>query len=445
MHSLFFLPAVLVAMSILGAYGTLEVDRRFESSTLPAFLDTSVDNARTMLGVLAGGTITAASIVFSLTLLTVQLASSQYGPRSLHNFLGDRFTQVVIGVVMSTFSFCAVALRGVEGPTADTAPFVPRLTVATAWVLGVVALFAVLASINHTARGLRVATIANRVTDETLDVIRQRYGDVEEAPADPVSADDDRTDADLPAALPAPPDALVVGSPSRGWVQQMSIRLMVSAVPQGSTLRLVVHTGEYVQEGQPVLLVTPTPDRPDDVRRQLHRAVVVGPHRTMQQDVAFGIIQLIDIALRALSPGVNDPQTAQEVFPRLTAIITELLIRDLTPRRVEDDGRVVIRTTELEHADFVDLAISSVRRAARTDPLVLAALVVALGTARDETQRRRPGADVGPLADQVSAILADLDGLAQPHDVAHVREAARRAGFGGDTSAGPRTQAPTAA
>ncbi len=422
-HSLFFVPAVFVAGSIGLALVVLAVDRRLRDQELPDFFETSVSSARTMLGVLAGGTITAASIVFSLTLVTVQLASSQYSPRTLHNFLGDRFQQVVIGIVLGTFSFCLVTLRGIDA-SAET-PFVPRITVASAWMLGVIALFAVVASINHTARGLRVATIANDITDETIEVIRRRFGEDGErpllqSPVEATSAEPEPT---------GPHDAVLFGAPRRGWIQQFSLRLIVAAVPEGSTVRVVANTGDYVQEGQPVLSVSPVPSEPERVLEQLTKAIVVGPHRTLQQDVAFGIIQLTDIALRALSPGVNDPQTAQEVLPRLTSVLTEILVRDLTPERVETNGCVIIRATDLDHRDFVQLAVEPVRRAARHDPAVLGALIVALAAARDETLRRRPGADVAALAEQVDLLLRELDEATTEHDVRMVRDAARRAGF----------------
>lgn len=418
-HSLFALPAVFVVGAVVVSQATIWLDTIVAP---PEPLDSTVDNARALLAAIAGGTITAASVVFSLTLVAVQLASSQYSPRTLDTFLGDRFQQVVFGIVLGTFTYALLVLRVVEAPV-DGEVFVPAYSVLLAVVLAVASLFAVIASINHTAQGLRVASIANRIADATIGVIERQFGDegvlsLQSADPAPVAVDE-----------PEQTDVLVFGAPERGWVQQISADAFLDAVPDGTTVRVLATAGDYLLEGQPVARISPTPAAEDDVVEELRDALVIGPHRTLQQDVAFGIVQLVDMAVKALSPGVNDPHTAQEVLSRIGAVMTELAVRDLTPSRLTRASSTVIRLAELGHADFFDLAIEPVRRSARTDPQVAATVLVTLATIRDEALRRRPDAHVDGAIAEAGRLIAELDCMATAGDRAFVLRIAGEVGL----------------
>ncbi len=424
--SLFFVPAVVVIGFLGVAQLTIVVDRRIGASDLPEFVDTTVASSRAILAALAGGTITAASVVFSLAVVAVQLASSQYSPRTLGSFLGDRFQQMVIGVVLGTFSYCLWVLRVVRGPLEEGGTaFVPRISTALAVLLGVAALVAVIGYISHTAQGLRVENVAARITDATIGVIAARFrADPESLPL--------QTPADHPADGGIPSDAVIVASPGRGWVQQLSARALVDAVPEGTTIYLEATVGDYLLEQAPIAYLSPPPEDGEGVAARASRAVALGNTRTLQQDVAYGIVQLTDIALRALSPGVNDPQTAKEILARLGAVLVELAVRDLTPDRLERDGRTLIRRRELRHREYFALAFEPIRRAARREPQVLVAVLRTLATVRDEARRRRPDAHVGPTAEHADLLLAELQELATDADRSLVLAAARDTGFRDD-------------
>ena len=429
-HSLFALPALFVLAAAVSAELLIWIDRWTDA---PDVLESTVDNARALLATIAGGTITVAAVVFSLTLVAVQLSSSQYSPRTLDTFLGDRFQQVVFGLVLGTFTYSLLVLRVVEAPR-DGEPFVPGLSVAFATVLGIASLFAVIASINHTAKSLRVASLTSRITAQTIEIIRRRFGE-EVAPAQLQSA------GTIPREIddPLPDHAVVFGSPARGWVQQISGRALLDAVPAGSTVHVVAMVGDYLQRGQPVAYVAPPPSDLDDLLDELEGAMVVGPHRTLQEDVAFGIRLLVDIAVRALSPGVNDPHTAEEVLPRIGAILTELAVRDISSPRVTDGASALVRRRELSHRDYIALGIEPVRRHARSDPQVTAAVLVTLGNVRDEARRRHPAAHVDGVLEQAEILLSELHLMATDADRAIVHRAAEATGFGWDT--GPKEPA----
>ena len=154
----------------------MALDRRFAAGDLPSFHSTTVDNARSILSTVAGGTISAAAVVFSLTLIAVQLASSQFSPRVVRGFVGDRFQQIVMGIVVGTFTYCLVVLRVVQKPleSSGSGPFLPQVSIVVAVTLAVASLLAVLASIDHTAKSLRVGALLDQVATQTVSVIESR-------------------------------------------------------------------------------------------------------------------------------------------------------------------------------------------------------------------------------------------------------------------------------
>lgn len=437
-QSLFFLPALFVVGSILLALGMVEADRALGPEDLPNYLSTTVDNARSILSTVAGGTIGSASVVFSLTLVAVQLASSQFSPRVLRGFLGDRFQQVVMGIVVGTFTYSLLVLRVVQQPLEESTsdPFLPRISVLVALVLAVASLLAVLASIDHTAKSLRVGALLDHIAAETVQVIEDRYPRLD---ADPGPTE---IRLDAPGVAPAtakvsggptqpahphraPPDALALCATEPGWVTQISIDGILAALPEGSTILLETAVGTYLMPGSRFGRVWPVePDQSDQVEAELRGAVEIRSSRTMQQDVAFGLLQLSDIALRALSPGVNDPNTANESIVRIGHVLSRLLQHDLTASVLTSHGRSIVRPHELALSDYVDAAIEPIRRYARQEPVVLSALVRTIADVRSVVQIHGGATvDVGSLDHQIEMIGRSIDGLGTDEAKDMVRQA----------------------
>lgn len=413
-RSLFVLPAVMVASAAVVGELLAQFDDSLEPGQLPGWLESSEENARAILAAIAGGTITAATVVLSFTLVAVQLASSQYSPRVLGRFLADRFQQVVMGIVFGTFIFSVVVLRELEATVGPPEPL-PQLATAVAVLLAVASLLAVLASIDHTARSLQVEAIAERVSGAAVGIARERFPECDR-PSPP------------PARPDRPDDVLAVEATSTGWVQQLADHAMLSALPPGATAELLVSVGDPVLEGTPFAYVWPVPDDPGMVEKAFQLAADVGPTRTMLDDVGFGVTQLVDIAARALSPAINDPYTAEEIVLRITPLLVELGTRDLTAPEIRDDDRLLVPAPHTTFADHLELAFGSIRWHAREQPRVLATLVRQLAQVRDEVARRSPGMDLDPLTSQTATLLDELHRLAPP-DAERVRRAAREAGW----------------
>ncbi|MBW3659805.1 MAG: DUF2254 domain-containing protein [Actinobacteria bacterium] len=378
--SLFYVPSLFVTMAAALAWGVI----RFESGAVSSggsrglLLSVTVASARSILGTIAGATITVAGIVFSVTVVSVQLASTQFTPRVLRGFLRDRFQQNIIGIIVGTFTYCTLVLATIRvtGSDSDEAAS-PSLSVTIAIVLAVASILGIVAFIDHSARSMQVGHIIRRVTAETRERIAVLYVD---------RSDDDCILDEIPPEPDGEPT--VVRAWEDGWIQQLSERVLCEATAPGSYLRVDSGVGAFVVEDTP--LVTVWGDDAPDIAR-MREAFAIGAERTMQQDVMFGIRQLVDIGLRALSTGVNDPTTAYEVIVHLGSILSDVLRRDLPPRvRNDPEGRTLVLSERHDHEAHVKRAFGQLRIAGAGQPAVLIRLLRTLHLL-DELMR-----EVGP-------------------------------------------------
>ncbi len=428
-QSLFFVPFLMLTASLVLSQLTVQVDRSMADGALPSWFQVTVESSRSILSAIAGGTITAASIVFSLTLVAVQLAASQFSPRVLRGFLGDRFQQLVMGTVIGTFSYSLLVLREVRTvPEGAGEAFLPQVSVSVALVLAVASLIAILGSIDHTAKGLRVGAVADGIVESTMRVIDQlpergsgqSSGTLMDAPG--VASAQPVPTSDNPENEP-PEEARVVWAPRTGWVTGLQTERLLEAVPEGVTVLLSAAVGTYVVRGTPIAHVWPgDSDALDGVVDALPQVLLIEDERTMQQDISFGILQLNDIALRALSPGVNDPNTAIEIIVRLGAVVTELYRRDLPPEVTDDGGRRILRPSDPRRGDYVEQSFEPVRRYGRHDPRVLEVIVETIESIIDDSRRRAGGdTEIEPLVRQLRLMYGEIGELVTEEDRRRVR------------------------
>ncbi|HSP03603.1 MAG TPA: DUF2254 domain-containing protein [Acidimicrobiales bacterium] len=413
-NSLFFIPmAYVVAAVLLGALA-VELDQRVVAGTaeLPFGLSSTVDSARAILGTIASATITFAGIAFSISLLVIQLASSQYSPRVVHGLLRDPFTKQIMGVVIGTFTYCLVVLRAVRGPLEDDGtPVIPSISVGFALLFGVVSILAIVAFINHSAHSMDVSRILARASEDGIAVAKDLWGD------------DPKTGSD-PEQLPeAPPDHLLVTHGSDGWVRDIDFTSLAASAPPGGTVRVETEVGRYAIAGTPLCRIWPQPDDEDEACRRARKAIITGDSRTVEQDVGYAVRQLADVALRALSPGINDPTTAQDSIFHLGSVLRELLSRH-PPRLATpmDEDRLLLRPELLGHRELVAVAFDEVRLAAVGMPTVCIYLLEVLHLLEEAVD------DDGPVRDalrrQAALIRAGVDHAdLGAHDADRVRDA----------------------
>lgn len=360
--------AGVVAATVLGEF-LPRLDRHVGGS-VPGWLRSVTfggdpDAARSLLEAVAGSLITVTSLTFSLTVVTLQLASSQFSPRLLRTFSSDVFVQSTLALFLATFTYSLTSLRSVRG---GDHVFVPRIAVTVGFLLAVASVIGLILFLAHLARQIRVETMLRDVHDDASAVARMVLPLRAEAPVGLVS----------PAR---PVDAVTLPASSSGFLVRVDEeRVRRVALGAGAILMLHAKPGDSVVVGTPLASawsLTGTLDAAelDGIRDGLEAAVRLGYERTAAQDVAYGLRQLTDVANKALSPGINDPTTAVHALGHISALLCQLADRQLGPRLLTDDDervRVVLARPDL--SELLDLAVTQPRRYGAGDPQVMARL-----------------------------------------------------------------------
>jgi uncharacterized membrane protein len=363
-ESLLFLPVVLLLAAGVVEQLAAAADRRLGTAGISA-VGLPPDAAVALLATIAGATITTAGVVFSLLVVTLQLVSGQFSPRVLRTFWRDRFGQVLIGLLLATFVFCVLALTQID-TTADHAPV---LTVLLALLLAFASILAIVVYLNRITRQQYVGRLLEGIAAETIRLVHNQ-------PSAPAVQPPDT------AALGTP---LVVHAAADGWVQQLSFPAMAAASPPGSVVRVETRCGAYLVTGEAVATIWPPAGQALSARQAgkvtalVRNALVQGHARTMQQDIDFGLRQLVDIALRALSPAVNDPTTAIEAVLRVASVMRRMVQIELRAQAVRTAGGGILLTPwELDHEEYVTHAFSQLRHYGASHPQVALAIVRSL-------------------------------------------------------------------
>lgn len=353
--SLFVVPMVFVFGGVVLGELMLVADGRVDG--IPMGLTATVDSARSVLSVVAGATLAFAGIAFSVSLLLISLASSQFSPRVVNGLFRDPFNTRVMGFVVGTFTYCLVVLRAVRGPFEEGGTVViPSISILLAVVLGIASVLSIIAFIDHAAHAMDVSKILHRVTNDSIERIRAEWPET--------SAPDVAIDSPLG-------DGFSILLDRQGWIQHIENSDLLEGLEQGSCMRVETSPGRYAIPGTPLATVWPEPADPELATERALQAIVVGETRTMRQDVSFGVRQLVDVALKALSPGINDPTTAQDAMFHLGAVLREILARSAPPRVIEgSEGRVLHLPEEPVQAELIDLAFDEVRIASAAQPTV---------------------------------------------------------------------------
>ena len=361
-----FLVRPLAIALVLGAAGAVlssleesftEVGRWIPTVLFPSQQDPGV--AQIILSSIATSIMTVVSIVFAILLMTLTLASTQFSPRILVSFVRDRTTQWTLGIFLGTFSYCMAALPAAR---ALPHPFVPAATVSGAMLLALGCVGWLIYFIHHVSQSISVNHIVDRIAGETELVIDEYMP----YPRNPFHLDNSD---DVPLNQPG----AAVLSQKSGYIRYVDInRLIALAKEYGIWMRLERRVGHFVPAGVPIIRVS-KPER-ITAEREIHllAAFDMGPTRTMQQDVEFGIIQIVDIALRAISPAINDPSTAISCIDQLSRIVIDWLGREPTKQRyyapphvlrlvipwITFEGLINTAFDQIRHYGVADAAVS---------------------------------------------------------------------------------------
>ena len=366
--TLWLVPSVQVLLATLLFAVTYSLDRSAYQGefTMPWWVNNgTADAARQILTAIATAVITVVGLVFSITIVALTLASTQFGPRMLRNFVRDRGTQVTLGTFVATFVYAVLAVGSIShGRRGD---FVPHLCVTVALGLVLAALGVLIYFIHHIAKTIQlpqvIASIAGDLSDAVDAEVAAIDGASDAGEAGPSVAELRTRLAETGATVPAA---------KSGYLQFVAYADLVDIAAQSDgVVRLLYRPGHFVVEGLPLAEVWP-PDAAAGVARRLERAHVTGPHRTLAQDLTFAIDQLVEIAIRALSPAVNDTFTAMTCIDWLSDGLCKVSAR-WNPRVVHRDGlgHVRVIAAEVRYDRFVERAFDKVRQAGRGMPAIL--------------------------------------------------------------------------
>ena len=316
--------------------------------------------ARDLLSTLLSGLMTMTSLVVSITFVVLTLAAGQLGPRLISTFIRDRQIQAVLGLFLATTLYVLVVLRGLDealGPGG-----VPHLAVTGASALTVACLFALLFYVHKVARSIIADTVVGKVAGELRSAVRAM---LPEEGADTGDA--------APGVGAYPPLAGWVSLGRSGYVQTIDHEELVGVARRAdAVLGVAVRAGHFVLSRGEHVEVRSLHAVDEDTAGAIRAAFVVGPGRSPAQDLEYAVRQLVEIALRALSPGINDPFTAIAVVDRLGAALEEVLARPAQPAVLRDAGgeaRVIADRSGVE--GLFDAALDQIRQAAGDHPAVL--------------------------------------------------------------------------
>ena len=401
------LPGVAVIAGILAGVGLVAVDR---SGIVPKWLIDSpwlynggATGARTLLGAVASSTIGVAGTVFSITIAALSLAAGQMGPRLLRNFTRDRGNQLTLGTFLGTFSYALMVLRSVR--TQSEGLFVPHLALSISILLAFVCVGTLVFFVGHMAGRINVDTVIELVSVEVRTAIKTLM---------------------LSEVQPEPPPAAFwygatpVADGRRGYLQQLDeCRLADWAAEHGTAIRLLVRPGDFVFPGAAIATLT----RPVEGANDAIRAnTALGGQRASSSDLEFSIRQLVEVAVRALSPGINDPHTAMSVLDRLGASLCDAVPLHLATGVTLRNGRPVLVRPGIDYDGLVDSMFHLIRQNAAGSAAVLIrmleVLVSVAGCERDPLRLavlQRHADLIRGDAERDISTPSDLDDLRQRH------------------------------
>jgi uncharacterized membrane protein len=361
--SYWFVPVLMGASAIAFSFATIALDIEMEREvirTLGFFWTGGPVGARGLLETIAGSMITVAGVTFSITMVALSQASAQFGPRLLRNFMRDTGNQIVLGTFIATFLYCIMILRTIR----EDPEFVPYISVTTGIILSVVSLAVLIFFIHHVARSLQAPYVIAEVAQDLFHSIDRLF------PAglgqQPPDEDDEQIKKDHEEAFEQNGQRIV--APRSGYLQAIDDEgLMDLATENNLVMKLLYRPGHFVIHDNAMVKVVSSKEIDEEVNRKIQGAFIIGNERTPTQDVEFAISQLVEVAVRSLSTGMNDPYTTIACIDWLSAALSHLVtIPFPSPYRYDDHGKLrIVLDKPLTFEGMTDAAFNQIRQYSR--------------------------------------------------------------------------------
>jgi uncharacterized membrane protein len=373
--SFWFVPSLLVVGSIVFAATLIEAGSTGSDQWLaqwPRLFGAGAEGARQMLSTIAGSMMTVLGITFSMTLLALALASGQYTSRILRNFMRSRVTQVTLGIFAGIFVYCLIVLRTIRGGEEG---FVPSLPVFFAFVMAIAGVGVLIYFLHHIASSIQASNIIASIAHETIAAIERL------CPEEAVHGPDEEDGQDQVLQFLDKRTWYAVPAAATGYIQSVDNDALLDLARDRKILvRMERGIGAFVVQNTALasLALTYPPDQ--EMIAALNGAYSISRHRTIEQDPAFGIRQIVDIALKALSPGVNDTSTAVMCVDYLTAILARLTVRQLPPSHRYDGQALRVIAMAPTFEGLLAEAFNQIRSSAEGNAAIMARMLGAIET-----------------------------------------------------------------
>jgi uncharacterized membrane protein len=414
--SFWFAPAVIVVGAVGLAMVLIAVDSTMDLDVLkrwPLLFGAGTAGARGLLTAVATSMITVAGVVFSITIVALSLTSSQYSSRILRNFMRDRNNQVVLGVFLGIFAYCLVVLRVMRG--GDEEAFVPSLAVLGGLILAFVGIGYLIFFIHYISLSIQSSSIIANAAQETIISVDRFFpdglgDDIE------LGAEDELGDYLQNQSWVAVP------ARKTGYLQSVDEDALLALASDRQTIvRMERGVGEFVIEGTPLVSLADPEGSIEETADAIDAVFVISPYRTVEQDASFGIRQLVDIALKALSPGINDTTTAVMCVDYLGAIFVRLAKRRIATTSRLDHGQLRVIAKRPSFESLLGEAFDQIRQNADGNVAVLLRLVHTLETLAGQTTNGRRTQSIRRQADLIAAVAERT--IPSPDDRAGVKAA----------------------
>jgi uncharacterized membrane protein len=413
--SYWFIPATMAVAALCLAIGCIWIDVVWNEAYWPKALRwlllTQPDGARAVLQTIAGSMVTVAGVTFSITIATVSQASVQFGPRLMTNFMQDTGNQITLGTFIATFIFCLIVLRTVQGSNGDgNGMFVPNVSIAVGMLLAIASLAVLIYFFQHIPDSIHISMMVSGVGLRLRALVDELYPTrIGEAP------EQDPAEESYAAGEGAIEDAAPVFAKSYGYVQHIDADALMAVAKQCDLIIwATVRPGTFVDTNAPLAYVKPSLRLDDRTQDRIRAGYIVGRKRTPTQDLLFLIDQLVEVAGKALSPGINDPITAMSCVNWLASGLIEFSDRDVpSPCRHDGSGNLRVIAAPITYAQFANAMFAQLRPYVETDRNAAIHMMDSIARiahhTRDPEQARILLAHAKALKDGCEAQLAHRD------------------------------------
>lgn len=332
------------------------------------------EGAMTLLSTIAGSMITIAGVVFSITIVALTLASGQFGPRLLGNFLRDRGNQIVLGTFVATFLYCLLVLRTIH---VDPNGYTPYWGTLVGLILAVCSLGVLIYFMHHIAVSIQapnlIAAVYGELEEDLTRLFPERLGMAEENGANKII---------IPHILARiEKEGMEVKAEIGGYLQAVENEaLMEIAREQNLVVFLHYRPGHFITKGASLAKVLALGPMADFVTHSINKQMICGTNRTQEQDIEFSVLQLVEVAVRALSPGINDPFTCVQCIDHLSAILCQLCQRKFpSPFRYDREGDLRIIAPPVTFEGVLNAAFNQIRQHGKDNVAISICLLEGLG------------------------------------------------------------------